>query len=316
MKTRFPNTIRKTNINRDGLAMSSAVKRLSIILVVGTALSAMPALDMTAFKFGHDIALAAKGGNGGGNKGGGNAGGNGNGNGNAGGGSSNAGGKSGNAGAGSASNSSKGAGAQASTKGKSATSPGALKKAGVSTVSRNLLGRWNAAKPIDHPAIQAHIKNANFTGTIGMIAAYALAQTNYNAMEADIAAAQEVLANKDLAVAAQQALTAAGYVTLADYQTAVVAGAPTIAEVETALQTFGDGTIDGPSTDVVAAASETIAAGVAALADLADAEANMEAYSNRGTWSDIRADVRTRMGLDPLEDDLAVPNATATTATQ
>jgi hypothetical protein len=35
----------------------------------------------------------------------------------------------------------------------------------------------------------------------------------------------------------------------------------------------------------------------------------MEAYSNRSPWSDIRDDVRAKMGLDPAENDLvsAVP---------
>ena len=30
----------------------------------------------------------------------------------------------------------------------------------------------------------------------------------------------------------------------------------------------------------------------------------MEAYSNRSSWIEIRDDVRTKMGLDPTENDL------------
>ena len=41
---------------------------------------------------------------------------------------------------------------------------------------KSALGRWNAVKPIDHPAVQAHIRNGNFNGTIGLNAAYVLAQ--------------------------------------------------------------------------------------------------------------------------------------------
>ena len=40
----------------------------------------------------------------------------------------------------------------------------------------SMLGRWNATKPLDHPAIRAHIRNGNFQGTIGMVAAYVYAE--------------------------------------------------------------------------------------------------------------------------------------------
>jgi hypothetical protein len=58
-----------------------------------------------------------------------------------------------------------------------------------------------------------------------------------------------------------------------------------------------------------------LAAGEQALDDLAAAEATMEAFSNRSPWSDIRDDVRTKMGLDPTENDLETetPETTPTT---
>jgi hypothetical protein len=101
----------------------------------------------------------------------------------------------------------------------------------------SMLGRWNSAKPLDHPAIQAHIRNGNFQGTIGMIAAYVYAE------------AQAVLGTDE-------------------------------------------------STSV----------------DLAAAEANMEANSNRGLWSEIREAVREKMGLQTEESEPA-PATEATTET-
>jgi hypothetical protein len=36
----------------------------------------------------------------------------------------------------------------------------------------------------------------------------------------------------------------------------------------------------------------------------------MEVNSNRAPWSDIRDDVRAKMGLDPLENDLVAETPT------
>ena len=63
----------------------------------------------------------------------------------------------------------------------------------------SMLGRWNAAKPADHPAIQAHIRNGNFQGTIGMIAAYAYAEAQAllgtdETAATDLATAEETMA--------------------------------------------------------------------------------------------------------------------------
>ncbi len=173
-----------------------------------------------------------------------------------------------------------------------------------------MLGRWNATKPVDHPAIQAHIRNGNFNGTIGMIAAYAQAQTTYNGLEAGLAAAAGVVkAGQDAATLAA-ALAAAGYVDLAAYDAAVLADpALTNAAIDAARTTLGTQTV--PTAEEIAAAEAVLQQGQEALAGLATAEANMAAYSNRAPWGEIRDDVRERMGLDPAEDDLA-PVAPAT----
>ena len=68
-------------------------------------------------------------------------------------------------------------------------SKGAAKKTEVAATEdaapskKSALGRWNAVKPIDHPAVQAHIRNGNFNGTIGLNAAYVLAQDTYNKVQ-------------------------------------------------------------------------------------------------------------------------------------
>ena len=166
----------------------------------------------------------------------------------------------------------------------------------------SMFGRWNAAKPLTHPAMQAHIRNGNFNGTIGMLTHYGLAQTAYNELEAQAAAA--ATAATDLAAA----LMNAGYgdpaafdaaTALADYQTAAALD-----------NTLVDSEINGliaASQDVPTA--EEIAA---AQADLAAAESNMAIYSNRAPWDEIRDDVRARMGLDPAENDLVAPAPTST----
>jgi hypothetical protein len=184
-----------------------------------------------------------------------------------------------------------------------------------------LLGRWNAAKPITHPAIQAHIRNKNFKGTIGMLAGYAVAQQTYNDLEADIAAAQGVLDTQkeaeDSQKALDDALAAEGYTgptetdprtALDKYEEAVAADpAATVQAVEDAKSALKE----APTEQEVAEANATLEAGEAALQELKDAEATMEAYSNRAPWSEIRDDVRVKMGLDPTEDDVAAAEAEA-----
>jgi len=90
------------------------------------------------------------------------------------------------------------------------------------------------------------------------------------------------------------ALNDAGYADLAAYENAVAGGQPKVDAVETAkgaVQSYQE-------------AEAVIAAGELALDNLATAEANMEAYSNRAPWSEIRDDVRAKMDLDPAENDL------------
>ena len=171
----------------------------------------------------------------------------------------------------------------------------------------SMLGRWNAAKPIDHPSIQAHIRNGNFDGTMGMIAAYAQAQAAYNSVQAQIATTQTALNGTDMATleaALTSALSGTPYDSVEAYDEAVTLD-PNLAdpEVEAAKQAIQD----------YNAAEALVAAHELALDDLETAEANMAFYSNRALWSEIRDDVRAKMGLDPAEDDLAEAEPTETT---
>lgn len=131
------------------------------------------------------------------------------------------------------------------------------------------LGRWNAAKPFDHPAIQAHIRNGNFNGTIGMMAGYIVAQNTLNDMQAD-----PELAAK-----------------LAEAQAILDAEA-----ADPAQTTYTD--------EQIAAAQALIDGYNSAVSSLAEAEALMDRYSNRAPWEEIRTAVRLKLGLDPAENDL------------
>jgi hypothetical protein len=131
------------------------------------------------------------------------------------------------------------------------------------------LGRWNAARPFGHPVIQAHIRNGNFTGTIGVMARYIVAQETLNDMQADpefalkLAEAQAIL---DLEVA------------------------------DPAQTTFSD--------EQIAAAQALMDSYDSAVSGLAKAETLMARYSNRAPWEEIRNVVRLKLGLDPAENDL------------
>jgi hypothetical protein len=252
---------------------------IAFSLLLGAALIAAPSISNLGTDQPYDQAQAAKGGNGKGKGGNGGAGGS-----NAGGGNSSPGGTETDL-------------ASTTPKGSEKVTAKELALSDPTAPAHpSMLGRWNAAKPIDHPAIQAHIRNGKFNGTIGMVAAYASAQTTYNGLEADIAAAEDLLASAD-PVALQESLTTAletaGYVDLQSYKDAAV----TDPAVEAALDDI----------EAYDNAVAVVAAGTQALDDLASAEATMETYSNRSPWSEIRDDVRTKMGLDPTENDLVVP---------
>jgi hypothetical protein len=254
-------------------------------LALGTILILAPSLADFGSELGYDQALAAKGGNGKGKS----------------------------AGQGNAGNSQSAGKSSKSTKSTTdVASVGATKQKSkdkqlalsdpTAPAHPSMLGRWNAAKPIDHPAIQAHIRNGKFNGTIGMVAAYAKAQSDYNSMEADLAAAEATVAAGELAAALDLALKTAGYVNgYADLQAYTDSGIA-VAEVDAAMAALGTQAV--PTPDELQAAQDAIDAGEQALDDLAAAEANMEAFSNRSPWSDIRDDVRVKMGLDPTENDL------------
>lgn len=255
-------------------------------LLLGIALIAAPSISNLGTDQPYDQAQAAKGGNGKGKGGNGGAGG----------------GNAGNGGGNSSAGSTETDLASTTPKGSEKVTAKELALSDPTAPAHpSMLGRWNAAKPIDHPAIQAHIRNGKFNGTIGMVAAYASAQTTYNGLEADIAVAEELLALSDpaeLQNSLTTALQTAGYGDLQSYKDAVATD-PAVADpdVEAALD-------DIEAYDNAAA---VVAAGTLALDDLASAEAKMEAYSNRAPWSDIRDDVRTKMGLDPTENDLIAP---------
>jgi hypothetical protein len=273
------------------------MRSLSILfsLALGAAFIAAPSLLNIGSDSNYDSAFAAKGGNGKGNGGG-----NGNGHGKNDGASANA----------------KGSGKRNS--GQMTTSVASTSASGKQKMSAkqlaltdptapahpSMLGRWNAAKPLMHPAMQAHIRNGNYTGTIGMLAAYGQAQTAYNELEAQAAAA--ATAATDLAAA----LMNAGYGDPAAFDAAAA-----LAEYQAAAAL--DSTLAVSEIDGLIAASQDVPTAeeiAAAQAELATTEANMEAYSNRAPWEDIRDDVRARMGLDPAENDLVTeaPPSTST----
>jgi hypothetical protein len=253
-----------------------------VCLALGAAVVAAPSLTNIGTDNSYDSALAAKGGNGKGK------------------GNSNAGGKSASAGSASTSNVGVGAGKLKSNARSMALNDPSL------PAHPSMLGRWNAAKPIDHPAIQAHIRNGKYNGTIGMVAAYAQAQANYDSYQSSLAGADPAVAGL------ASALGAAGYSSVADYQAAVAAGAPPDAAIDSALTatttttdpTTGAATTTPMTAEQIAAAEALSQLGATAFSDLSAAEANMEAYSNRSPWSDIRDDVRAKMNLDPMENDL------------
>jgi hypothetical protein len=254
-----------------------------VCLALGAAVVAAPSLTNIGTDNGYNSALAAKGGNGKGK------------------GNSNAGGQSASAGSAATSNAGAGAGKLKSNARSMALSDPSL------PAHPSMLGRWNAAKPIDHPAIQAHIRNGKYNGTIGMVAAYAQAQANYDSYQSSLAGADPAVAGL------ASALSAAGFSSVADYQAAVASGEATpVAAIDAALTATTTTTdpITGVTTttpmtaEQIAAAEALSQLGATAFSDLSAAEANMETYSNRSPWSDIRDDVRAKMGLDPVENDL------------
>ena len=327
--------------------MIDNLRKYSALTLCSALLLGVPPVigDSTFFSF--DLAQAAKGGNG---KGGGAGGGkSSNAGGQSAGKSSNAGGqgagKSGKAGGkasatqtasvnkkgGGALKSKKTAGEQkASTTGKG--SKGTAKKTEVAATEeaapgkKSALGRWNAVKPIDHPAVQAHIRNGNFNGTIGLNAAYVLAQDTYNkvqeaeAIKAEAEAYDNAYAEAD--AAADTALAtynesngeATDYATVEEYQEAVKGGAAPVQGIEEAIA-IRDGLIP-PDPEKLAEAEAVLAEDdpATALKSLEDAEAAMAAASNKGNWEDIRGDVREKMGLPADEDDVAAAKAAAEAA--
>jgi len=248
-------------------------------LAFGALLIAAPGLDNAGDGVSYDQAFAAKGGNGKGNGGG-----NGNGAG-------------------------RGASSQSASKGggKSPKSSSTTEDVDVASLDESnkkikdpdhpsSLGRWNATKDFMHPSIQAHIRNGNFNGTIGMLARFGLALNTLGGLQEQAAAAAQ--ASEDLAAALQLAgygmttgtfdLTAA----LSEYSAAITKD-PTIDGLIAASQSL-------PSEEDLTAAAEELTA----------AEAEMAEASNRSSWDEVRSVVIDRLGLE----DVTVTDTTEPTA--
>jgi hypothetical protein len=259
-------------------------------LALGAALIAAPNLGKIGADVAYDQAFAAKGGNGKGNGG----------NGNAGGKSANssASSKSGNKGGGSKS-------AKPSGSTEDETSLASLDGSSKKTKGPDhpsSLGRWNATKDFEHPSIQAHIRNGNFTGTMGLLARFGLALNTYGGVQEQAAAAQQ--ASADLAAALQTAnygMTTGTFdlnAALAEYDAAVSLD-PTKANATI------DGLID--ANQAVPSAEEL----AAAQAELTAVEEEMAAASNRSSWEEVRSVVIDRLGLE----DVTVTEPTTPTDT-
>ena len=233
--------------------MTVKIPRLTSAVSLALLVLAAPLGSVQFLTFGSGIALADKGGNGGGNGGGGQS--------------------SGGGGAAHASANSNFSSQKSTAKGSNAAPQVQVAKV-QGPAEASLLGRWNAAKPYDHPAIQAHIANGNFKGTIGMVANYLVAQKAVDDLQGDPDfAANLTLANATLAAQAAYLL---------------------------------DNTLTPPTAEELAWATGFVAQADGAMDALASAEATMAEFSNRGDWADIRGVVRTRMGLLPDENDLVL----------
>ncbi len=238
--------------------MSAKFPHFAFLIALGLVLVALPFGPQMIFTPGIDVAHAEKGGNG---NGGGNSGGN------------------GNAGGGNASSTA--GGGNANSLGKKPE----IIEANAGGSEQSQLGRWNAAKPYDHPAIQAHILNGNFKGTIGMVAAYHVAQQAMDEVQDAYAlpAGSQLAPPADLAAAFALATTITG-VAVDPLQTTYTAD-----EVAWAAQLLSNAAQLQINYD-------------SAVADLTAAEETMDQYSNREDWAIIRATVRTKMGLADEND--------------
>jgi hypothetical protein len=206
-------------------------------------------------------------------------------------------------------------------------SKGAAKKTEVAVTEdaapskKSALGRWNAVKPIDHPAVQAHIRNGNFNGTIGLNAAYVLAQDTYNKVQEAEAIKAEAKPYTDADAAAKNALAnynntnapeAPDFASIEEYQAAVETKTiEPVAAIDEAVAKRDS--LTPPDLQKLADAEAVLKESdpAAALKSLEDAEAAMAAASNKGNWEDIRGDVRAKMGLPVEEDDVADAKAAA-----
>jgi hypothetical protein len=259
--------------------------RLSTLLslAVGALLIAAPGLDSTGDGLSYNQAFAAKGGNGKGK-----------------------GGENGNRGSNSSQSASNGKSnnsSKASTSTEDATSVASLDSSSKKVKGPDhpsSLGRWNATKNFEHPSIQAHIRNGNFNGTIGMLAHFGMALNTLGEMQADAAAAEA--ASAELSAMLQ----GLGY-GLPDLTDPTVDPAATfdldlaISQFKAAAPLADTATMDQInsliSTVENAPSEEDLAA---AQGELTSAEEEMAAASNRAPWEEVRSVVIDRLGLQDV----------------
>jgi hypothetical protein len=259
-------------------------KSTLLSLAFGAALIAAPSLGNIGADVAYDQAFAAKGGNGKGNGGG-------------------------NAGKGSASASSSDSGKSKGGKSAKASDESTEDDTSVASLTGkktkgpdhpSSLGRWNATKDFEHPSIQAHIRNGNFNGTIGLLARFGLALNTLGGMQEQAAAAEQ--ASADLAAALQTA----GY----GMTTGTFDLNAALSEYEAAMSL--PDAVRNEEIDSLMSASENMPSAedlAAAAAELTDAEAAMSAASNKASWETVRSVVIDRLGLE----DVTVTDPTAPT---
>jgi hypothetical protein len=261
-----------------------------LTLAVGALLIASPGLDRAGGGLSYDQAFAAKGGNGKGNGGG-------NGNGA----SSNRGGNSASSNRGGSNKSLQSFDSEDVTD--VASLDGSNKKT-KGPDHPSSLGRWNATKDFMHPSIQAHIRNGNFNGTIGMLARFGLALNTLGGLQAQT----------DATAAASEQLAAA--LQLAGYGVVDPTIPDAVFDLNAAITAYNDAVIVDPTKanadiDAMIAASQALPSAedlLAAQTELTSAEAEMAAASNRAPWEEVRSVVIERLGLeDPTVTEPTTP---------
>jgi hypothetical protein len=171
------------------------------------------------------------------------------------------------------------------------------------------LGRWNATKDFDHPSIQAHIRNGNFNGTMGMLARFGLALNT-------LGTAQEQTAEAEAAITELSALLQEMGYGIVDPTLDPTLDPTTTFDLDAAIADYqADMELDGAVpdqhiTDLIDTVQNAPTEDdlTTAEAELTAAEAEMAAASNRSSWEEVRSVVIGRLGLtDPTATDTTEP---------